>query len=125
MLFRSLTADGFSVGVIAGHVSAGARAELFRQFQSEPDPRILLIQPQAAAHGVTLTAADTIVWWGPVFSLETYLQANARAHRVGLRHPVTVVRLQGSPAERHVYRALDNRHGENEKLVELYKQLLE
>jgi SNF2 family DNA or RNA helicase len=125
LLREKLTADGFNTDVISGEVSAGRRADIFRKFQSEADPRILIIQPQAAAHGVTLTAADTIVWWGPTSSLETYAQANARAHRAGQRHPVTVVKLQGSSAEKHVYRMLDNRITENGKLIDLYKTLLD
>jgi len=125
LLREKLTADGFVTDVISGEVSAGKRADIFRRFQTQPDPRILIIQPQAAAHGVTLTAADTIVWWGPTSSLETYAQANARAHRAGQRHPVTVVKLQGSNAEKHVYRMLDNRITENGKLIDLYKTLLD
>ena len=125
LLREKLTADGFSTDVISGEVSATKRAEIFKKFQTQPDPRILIIQPQAAAHGVTLTAADTIVWWGPTSSLETYAQANARAHRAGQRHPVTVVKLQGSNAEKHVYRMLDNRITENGKLIDLYKNLLD
>jgi len=125
LLREKLTADGFATDVISGEVSAGKRADIFRRFQTQPDPRILIIQPQAAAHGVTLTAADTIVWWGPTSSLETYAQANARAHRAGQRHPVTVVKLQGSNAEKHVYRMLDNRITENGKLIDLYKTLLD
>jgi hypothetical protein len=84
----------------------------------------LVIQPQAAAHGVTLTAANTVVWWGPVPSLETYAQANARVHRSGQRHPSTVVQLQGSPVERHVYSLLDNKIDVHSKVVDLYKNLL-
>jgi SNF2 family DNA or RNA helicase len=125
VLSEMLHADGLTTDIISGDVSASKRAEIFNSFQATPDPRILIIQPQAAAHGVTLTAADTVVWWGPTPSLEIYAQANARAHRPGQRHPVTIVRLQGSNAEKHMYKLLDNRINENTKLVELYKNLLE
>jgi len=125
LLHQKLTEDKHTCEIIRGSVSAGARADIFKRFQSQPDPRILLIQPQAAAHGVTLTEADTIVWWGPTSSLDIYAQANARAHRAGLRHPVTVVNLQGSNAEKHIYSMLNNRINENGKLVELYKNLLD
>jgi len=124
-LNQKLYEDGVTSEIISGDVPANARTDIFRRFQNSPDPRILIIQPQAAAHGVTLTAADTIVWWGPTSSLETYSQANARAHRAGQRHPVTVVRLQGSPAEKHVYKMLDGRITENGKLIDLYKNLLD
>jgi SNF2 family DNA or RNA helicase len=125
ILSKKLQDDGFTVAIINGDVPAHKRAEIFKAFQDTPNPRILIIQPQAAAHGVTLTAADTVIWWGPTPSLETYAQANARAHRAGQRHPVTVVRLQGSNAEKHLYKMLDNRIEDHVKLVELYKNLLD
>ena len=124
ILATKLQADGFSTDIINGSVPASRRAEIFKSFQETPNPRILIIQPQAAAHGVTLTAADTIVWWGPTPSLETYAQANARAHRAGQKHPVTVVRLQSSNAEKHLYKMLDTKIDDHEKLVDLYKDLL-
>ena len=124
ILSKKLQDDGFTTEIINGDVPAHKRAEIFKNFQETPNPRILIIQPQAAAHGVTLTAADTVIWWGPTPSLETYAQANARAHRAGQRHPVTVVRLQGSNAEKHLYKMLDNRIEDHVKLVELYKDLL-
>lgn len=125
ILSDKLGADGFKTEIINGDVPAHKRAEIFKNFQETSSPRILIIQPQAAAHGVTLTAADTVVWWGPTPSLETYAQANARAHRAGQRHPVTVVRLQGSNAEKHLYKMLDNRIVDHVKLVDLYKNLLD
>jgi SNF2 family DNA or RNA helicase len=124
ILSDKLKDDGFTTEIISGDVSASNRADIFKRFQETPNPRILIIQPQAAAHGVTLTAADTVIWWGPTPSLEIYAQANARAHRAGQRHPVTVVRLQGSNAEKHLYKMLDNRIDDHVKLVELYKNLL-
>jgi SNF2 family DNA or RNA helicase len=125
ILSTKLQADGFKTEIINGDVPAHKRAEIFKQFQETSSPRILIIQPQAAAHGVTLTAADTVVWWGPTPSLETYAQANARVHRAGQRHPVTIVRLQGSNAEKHLYKMLDNRIEDHVKLVDLYKNLLD
>ena len=125
ILSQKLQDDGFTTDIINGDVSAQNRADIFKRFQETPNPRVLIIQPQAAAHGVTLTAADTVIWWGPTPSLETYAQANARAHRAGQRHPVTVVRLEGSNAEKHLYKMLDARIDDHVKLVELYKNLLD
>jgi SNF2 family DNA or RNA helicase len=119
-----LVKDGYTVEIINGDVPANRRTDIFKRFQETPDPRILVIQPQAASHGVTLTAADTVVWWGPTSSLETYAQANARVHRAGQRHPTTVVRLQGSNAERHVYQMLDTKGDVHTQIVDLYKRLL-
>jgi SNF2 family DNA or RNA helicase len=125
ILSQKLTEDGYTNEVISGDVSAGKRTEIFRAFQNDPNPRVLVIQPQAAAHGVTLTAANTVVWWGPTSSLETYAQANARVHRSGQRHPSTVVQLVGSAVERHVYNLLDKKIDVHAKMVDLYKEILE
>jgi len=100
ILTAKLIADGITTEVINGDVPVARRTDIFKRFQETEDPRVMVIQPQAAAHGVTLTAANTVVWWGPTPSLETYAQANARVHRSGQRHPSTVVQLAGSPAEK-------------------------
>jgi SNF2 family DNA or RNA helicase len=125
ILSQKLTEDGYTNEVISGDVPAGKRAEIFRTFQNDHNPRVLVIQPQSAAHGVTLTAANTVVWWGPTASLETYAQANARVHRSGQRHPSTVVQLAGSGVERHVYNLLDKKIDVHAKIVDLYKEILE
>ena len=125
LLHEKLTADGVPAEVINGAVNARKRTDIFNRFQTSEDPRVLLIQPQAAAHGVTLTAANTIVWWGPPASLETYAQANARVHRAGQDHKCTVVKLQGSPVESRVYALLDNRIDVHSKIIDLYKDLLD
>ena len=125
ILTDKLRADGISTEVIQGSVSAPNRTNIFKQFQEAPSPRVLVIQPASAAHGVTLTAANTVVWWSPVSSLETYAQANARVHRSGQKHKCTVVQLQGSDVERHVYRLLDNRINIHTKITDLYKEILD
>jgi len=125
LLAERLKKDGITSEVIHGSVSAGARTEIFKRFQETDDPRVLIIQPQAAAHGVTLTAANTIVWWGPVSSLETYAQANARVHRSGQKHPCTVIQLQGSDVEKRIYKLLDNKIDVHSQIVNLYKEIVD
>ena len=125
ILTDRLRKDGIATEIIQGSVSAPARTNIFKQFQEATSPRVLVIQPASAAHGVTLTAANTVVWWSPVSSLETYAQANARVHRSGQKHKCTVVQLQGSDAEKHVYRLLDNRINIHTKITDLYKEILD
>lgn len=125
ILNEQLNKDGYVTEVISGDVPVNKRTDIFHRFQTDPNgTRVLVIQPQSAAHGVTLTAANTVVWWGPVASLEIYAQANARVHRSGQRHPSTVVQLAGSGVERHVYTLLDNKIDVHSKIVDLYKDLL-
>ena len=125
ILTEKLRKDGITTEIIRGDVPATSRTQIFKMFQETSDPRVLVIQPQAAAHGVTLTAANTVVWWGPTSSLETYSQANARVHRSGQKHKSTVVQLHGSPVEKRVYILLDNRIDVHTKIIDLYKEILD
>jgi SNF2 family DNA or RNA helicase len=125
LLADKLRADGETVEIISGGVPASERTEIFRAFQTQPDPRVLVIQPQSAAHGVTLTAADTIVWWGPTASLEIYEQANARIHRQGQVNKCTIVQLIGSPMEKRVYDLLDDKVDLHRKVIDLYDNALD
>jgi SNF2 family DNA or RNA helicase len=110
-----------SAEIIDGSVTVNKRTEIFKQFQEATDPKVLLIQPQAAAHGVTLTAANVVIWYAPVTSIESYLQANARAHRKGQKNPVTVVHIEGSPIESKLYSMLQNKLDVHTKIIDLYK----
>jgi SNF2 family DNA or RNA helicase len=125
ILTDRLRSDGISTEIIRGDVSAAKRTERFKQFQEADDPRVLVIQPQSAAHGVTLTAANTVVWWGPTSSLETYAQANARVHRSGQDQKCTVVQLAGSYVEKRVYALLDNRIDVHTKMIDLYNEMID
>jgi SNF2 family DNA or RNA helicase len=119
-----LTTQGVTNEIIQGSVSARERSEIINRFQTMTSPRVLVIQPQAASHGVTLTAANTVVFWSPVMSVETYLQCVARIDRVGQQNSMTVVHLQGSEVERKMYQMLQGKVSLHEKLVDLYKQEL-
>ena len=125
LLTEKLARDGVTSEVIRGDVSASKRTDIFSRFQHDPDPEVLIIQPQAAAHGVTLTAANTVVWGGPTPSLETYAQANARVHRSGQKHKCTVIQLAGSAAEKRIYRMLDARINVHTEMINLYKEILD
>ena len=120
-LDKELSAAGYTCDVIHGGISGGKRAEIFKRFQEQSDPRVLIIQPQAAAHGVTLHAANTVVWWGPITSFEVYAQANARVHRAGQKNPCLVVHLEGSPVERKLYAALSSKEDNHFDLMGLYE----
>jgi len=125
LLKEKLISDRVPTEVIRGDVPAHKRTEIFKSFQETVYPKVLLIQPQSAAHGVTLTKANDVVWWSPISSLETYSQANARVHRAGQTNKCTVTQLQGSNTEKHVYRLLDNRIHLHTKIIELYKEILD
>jgi SNF2 family DNA or RNA helicase len=111
MLHRELKKD-YSVEVINGEVPAKQRNEVFSKFMGEKQPRVIVADPGTMSHGLTLTAASTIIWYAPTDRTETYLQANKRIDRPGQTKATTIVQLAATPVEREVYRRL----GANETL---------
>lgn len=129
-LFRSsisaivsfLNKKGIETDEIHGDVKPSKRGEIINRFQTQPQPRILVMQPQATAHGITLTAADTVVFFGPLMSVEQYTQAIARSDRKGqTSDKVTVVHIQSSPIEEKMFKALVNKVDDNRLLTDMFK----
>jgi SNF2 family DNA or RNA helicase len=129
--FKSATAgisqvlkqNGIDYAEITGDTPAGERAKIFSAFQGSSQYRVLNAHPECMSHGLTLTAADTIVWFGPVTKLEVYEQANARITRVGQVHKQQVIKLVGTPAERMLYRRLEAKHALQENVLDLLAEL--
>jgi SNF2 family DNA or RNA helicase len=122
LVSKHLSKNNISNEIINGAVSATDRASIISRFQTMDEPRVLIIQPQAASHGVTLTRANVVVFWSPVMGVETYLQCIARMDRYGQQHKMTVVHLQGSDIERKMYKMLQGKIDLHTKLVDLYKE---
>ena len=128
-LFRStidtvelhLKKKGIGVECIHGGITASKRADTIRRFQSEPDTRVLVMQPQASAHGITLTAADTVIFYGPLMSVEQYVQCIARSDRKGQdSDKVTVIHIQGSPIEKKMFKALEGKVSDHSLLTQMF-----
>jgi SNF2 family DNA or RNA helicase len=128
-LFRSsidtivtyLTKAGYAVAQIHGDVTASKRGQIINDFQTTDNIRVLVMQPQATAHGITLTAADTVVFFGPLMSVEQYIQCIARADRKGQdSDKVTVVHIQSSPIEKKLFSAMSTKVSDHGLLVGMY-----
>jgi SNF2 family DNA or RNA helicase len=120
-----LTKKGIANEQIHGGVSASKRAQIIHRFQNEPTPRVLVMQPAASAHGITLTAADTVVFYGPLMSVEQYIQCCARADRKGqTSDKVTVVHIQSSPVEKRMFKALSQKVDDNGLLTEMFNNVI-
>ena len=122
LLEKHLTKNNITCEVINGSVSVNKRSDIVKKFQEQTEPKVLIIQPKAASHGLTLTAANTIIWYAPCTSVETYLQANARIDRPGQVNNMTVVHIKGSPIEAKMYTMLQGNINNHQKVIDLYKQ---
>ena len=122
LLEKHLRKHNITCEVINGAVPVNKRSDIVKQFQEQPEPKVLIIQPKAASHGLTLTAANTIIWYAPCTSVETYLQANARIDRPGQVNNMTIVHITGSPIEAKMYTMLQGNINNHQKVIDLYKQ---
>jgi SNF2 family DNA or RNA helicase len=98
-----------TVECIYGEVTKNERDRIFAGFQHGTHPRVIVAQPAAMSHGLTLTAANTIVWYAPIFSNDIYDQACARITRPGQTMAQLIVNIEGSPIERAMYERLRNK----------------
>jgi SNF2 family DNA or RNA helicase len=118
---KVLKKEGIDQVIVSGDTSSTERNKIFNLFQNTGKYKVLNAHPQCLAHGVTLTAADTIIWFAPVTSLEIYEQANARISRVGQKHKQLVLHLQSTKVERHIYNLLRDKQKVQEKLLDLFE----
>jgi SNF2 family DNA or RNA helicase len=118
----ALDKEKIEYATVSGDTPAGERADIFNAFQNTTKFKVLNAHPKCLAHGLTLTAADTIVWFGPTLSLDTFDQANARIHRVGQQHKQQVLLLQATAVERKIYAMLRNKQRVQEKLLGLFEE---
>lgn len=119
----ALKGAGVDYAEVTGDTPAGERNRIFNAFQGGENLRVLSAHPECMAHGLTLTAADTIIWASPITKLEIYEQANARITRVGQVHKQQVLKIVGSPVERLVYRRLKDKHELQESILDMLSEL--
>ena len=121
MLEKDLSKQ-WSTAVVNGSVSATKRNKIFHDFQNAKDPRILIAHPATMAHGLTLTSASTVIWYGPVTSNEQYIQANGRIERIGKRHVSNIIHIEATELEYKMYERLKSKQKLQGLLLDLIKK---
>ena len=67
------------------------RQDNITKFQGDPKCRFFIGTPSTGGYGITLTAANTVIYYSNGYDLEKRLQSEDRAHRMGQKKPVTYV----------------------------------
>lgn len=111
----------YTVAVIHGETPKAQRDRIFKEFQDAKDPRVLVANAGTMSHGITLTAANTVVWFTPIHSLEIYEQACARVTRPGQKLNTLIVNIEATPLERKIYERLQGRGKTQGVLLEMLK----
>lgn len=78
---------------IYGDIKIDDRGCIVNDFQTDPDIKVFLAQIDTAGLGITLTAADTCVYYSVNFNYAAYSQSLARIHRIGQRNTCTYIHL--------------------------------
>ena len=111
--------------LIDGSVPAGERGPAVEAFQKDPSVRIFVAQIQTAGLGITLTAADTALFYSYDYSYANYEQAKARVHRIGQKHSVSYLHLVvRDSVDEEVLAALSHKKNVADTVVDNWQSIL-
>lgn len=123
VLEKQLGTDGYRM--IDGSVPKDVRGEYVEDFQKNPTIRVFLAQIQTAGLGITLTAADTTVYYSTDYSYAAYEQSRARTHRIGQKNNCTYLHLVvKDTVDEKILEALSQKKSIADLCVDNYQQLL-
>lgn len=96
--------SGLRCAYINGSVSPKDRGKLIDAFESDPNFKVMIVDPATVSHGVNkFVVADTLIWFGPIDKTEFYLQLNARLRRPGQKYPTTCFQLTATKLEAEIF----------------------
>lgn len=121
MVAKYLTKHGRHCETITGATASNKRADVFADFQGAPYPNTLVADPGTMAHGVTLTEADTVIWYGTPRSNNLYEQANGRITRSGQKRVQRIIHIVSTAVERKRFAELASRAEVQGSLIEMVK----
>lgn len=117
-----LKPDGQHMIVVNGDVPPRQRNQLWHDFKHDDKVKGALCHPQVMAHGLTLTEADTLVFYAPISSNELNQQVIERINRPGQTRKMTVIRIGALPLEWSIYHVIETRQLEQQSVLDLYTQ---
>jgi SNF2 family DNA or RNA helicase len=113
-----------SVVRYTGMASNTERTEAIESFQNGK-ARFFLGTPAAGGFGITLTAANTVVYYSNSYSLETRIQSEDRAHRIGQNNSVLYVDLVcQNTVDEKILAAVKNKRNLASNLLDTWRDIL-
>lgn len=108
---------------IYGEIKKEERGGIVQQFQTDPGTMVFIGQIDTAGTGITLTAADTCVYYSVNFNYATYEQSLSRIHRIGQRNACLYIHLQvENSIDDMVLSALSKKEDLAKTVVDSWKQ---
>lgn len=90
---KLLSKHGTKSVAIYGEIPKESRGAIVQQFQTDPATMVFIGQIDTAGTGITLTAANTCVYYSVNFNYATYSQSLSRIHRIGQKNRCTYIHL--------------------------------
>lgn len=84
---------GIKYLILTGKTQPEERMKLVQEYNSNPDIKVFLISLKAGGTGLNLTSADTVIHYDPWWNLAAMNQATDRAHRLGQKNIVHVIKM--------------------------------
>ena len=101
------------------------RGEMVRKFQEDEECRVFLAQIQTAGLGITLTAADTAIYYSLSYSFADYDQSRSRIHRIGQKNSCTYIHLVASGSvDEQILKALAEKRNIAATVVDNWRTLI-
>lgn len=122
LLYKQIKHAGFSCEMVTGGTSSAARTKIFRAFDTEDDPHVIVADPGCVAHGLDLSTASTVIWYGPTDKLEVYQQANARIDGPNQKLKQVAIQIASTPVERELYKRLDEKRTMQGLILDMVRQ---
>jgi SNF2 family DNA or RNA helicase len=108
----------YEVKTVTGETSLKKRNQYFNDFQ-DGKIKVLVLHPRTAGHGLTLTEADTVIWYLVTSDNELYQQANSRIQRIGQNCKMRVIHLISTKLERQILIRLEEKRSMQGLLLEV------
>ena len=108
---------------ITGEVKIEERGDIVDNFQNNENVGLFIAQIQTAGLGITLTSADTVVFFSLDYNYANYSQAVARIHRIGQKNVCTYINLIANDTiDEKIIKALESKEDIAKSIVDNWKE---
>lgn len=108
---------------ITGEIKTDERGVMCDNFQNNENVKLFIAQIQTAGLGITLTAADTAVFYSLDFNYANYSQAIARTHRIGQKNTCTYINLISTETvDEKIIKALESKEDIAKNIVDNWRE---
>lgn len=114
-------APHYSCAILNGDVTPKKRNEIISDFKTLPDPHVLLCHPKVIAHSLTLTEADMMIFYAPIYSSDEFAQVVERINRPGQTRKMTIIRMYANKLEQSIYAMVDQKQVGQASILDLYQ----